>query len=266
MILLCLKLVFKKATMIECPSGSGWPPGSSVGDPRPSPLFNAAAASFSVQSLPLLLLTVSSFSLSFGVFGTLWFPPISAAQPLLSSLCSSILCFSVVHRSSLSPLIEKKRERNRERRLPVISVTAEAFSEGITPDYPLAYLRRLDALLGHLFDFLPPVSPRRPKINKKYLISRCKKMNLLVYYEELHYNRKYFHDITTCFIFVIKYGSLSQRRETKLLPEEIILINPMENPKIHVNEQHNDDFCTGTRYYARCVGDNLAYEKTFVKG
>ncbi|KAI5648013.1 hypothetical protein M9H77_34018 [Catharanthus roseus] len=49
---------------------------------------------------------------------------------------------------------EKKRERNRERGLPVISVTAEAFSEGITPDHPLAYLQRLDAALSLLGDRL----------------------------------------------------------------------------------------------------------------
>ncbi|KAI5671149.1 hypothetical protein M9H77_11513 [Catharanthus roseus] len=51
---------------------------------------------------------------------------------------------------------EKKRERNRERGLPVTSVTAEAISEGIIPDHPLAYLRRLDAalpLLGCRFHF-----------------------------------------------------------------------------------------------------------------
>ncbi|KAI5671158.1 hypothetical protein M9H77_11522 [Catharanthus roseus] len=51
---------------------------------------------------------------------------------------------------------EKKRERNRERGLPVTSVTAEAISEGIIPDHPLAYLRRLDAalpLLGDRFHF-----------------------------------------------------------------------------------------------------------------
>ncbi|KAI5666942.1 hypothetical protein M9H77_16795 [Catharanthus roseus] len=49
---------------------------------------------------------------------------------------------------------EKKRERNRERGLPMISVTAETFSEGITPNHPLAYLRRLDAALPLLGDRL----------------------------------------------------------------------------------------------------------------
>ncbi|KAI5652573.1 hypothetical protein M9H77_29760 [Catharanthus roseus] len=170
-----------------CPGGSGWPPGPSVGDPRLSPLF-IAAASFSVQSLALLLLTVSSFSI-FGVFWTLWFPPDSVSPPLLSSLCSGVLCFSVVHRSSLSPLIEKKRERerDRERGLPVISVTVEAFSEGITPDHLLAYLRCLDVallLLGNpprsSLDFLPPVSPRGVLVLRKLLlISKNRKLVLV---------------------------------------------------------------------------------------
>ncbi|KAI5673730.1 hypothetical protein M9H77_14094 [Catharanthus roseus] len=49
---------------------------------------------------------------------------------------------------------EKKKERNRERGLPVISVSAESFSEVITPDHSLAYLRRLDAALPLLSDRL----------------------------------------------------------------------------------------------------------------
>ncbi|KAI5671210.1 hypothetical protein M9H77_11574 [Catharanthus roseus] len=49
---------------------------------------------------------------------------------------------------------EKKRERNRERGLPVTSVTAEAISEGIIPDHPLAYLRRLNVALPLLGDHL----------------------------------------------------------------------------------------------------------------
>ncbi|KAI5669652.1 hypothetical protein M9H77_19505 [Catharanthus roseus] len=44
------------------------------------------------------------------------------------------------------------RKRNRERGLLVTSVTAEAISEGIIPDHPLAYLRRLDAALPLLGD------------------------------------------------------------------------------------------------------------------
>ncbi|KAI5648052.1 hypothetical protein M9H77_34057 [Catharanthus roseus] len=48
----------------------------------------------------------------------------------------------------------RARERNRERGLPVTSVMAEAISEGIIPDHPLAYLRRLDAVLSLLGDHL----------------------------------------------------------------------------------------------------------------
>ncbi|KAI5680738.1 hypothetical protein M9H77_01965 [Catharanthus roseus] len=49
---------------------------------------------------------------------------------------------------------EKKRERNRERGLLVTSVTAEAISEGIIPDHPLAYLWSLDEALPLLGDRL----------------------------------------------------------------------------------------------------------------
>ncbi|KAI5662331.1 hypothetical protein M9H77_21654 [Catharanthus roseus] len=52
---------------------------------------------------------------------------------------------------------KKKRERNRERGLPVTSITAEAISEGRKPNHSLAYLQRLDEalpLLGDRLDFM----------------------------------------------------------------------------------------------------------------
>ncbi|KAI5649006.1 hypothetical protein M9H77_35011 [Catharanthus roseus] len=81
-----------------------------------------------------------------------------------SSPCSPNIFFFIFQPNFLLPFLftphdrvsreEKKRERNKERGLLVISVTAEAFSEGIIPDHSLAYLRRLNAALPLLGDCL----------------------------------------------------------------------------------------------------------------
>ncbi|KAI5680560.1 hypothetical protein M9H77_01787 [Catharanthus roseus] len=116
-------------------------------------------------------------------------PPDPSALPLLFSLSSSVLCFFVVHRPSMSPCLsigevrelarERERERERGRRLPVIPFRLRPVSKGYnsrssfslpsTPRCGSAAARRLFSglvtlwfqLLSHLFDFLLAASRRR---------------------------------------------------------------------------------------------------------
>ncbi|KAI5658710.1 hypothetical protein M9H77_27503 [Catharanthus roseus] len=92
---------------------------------HPASLF-IAAASILVQSLSSRLLVS---------------PPDPSALPLLFSLGSGVLCFSVVYRPSVSPCLsvgdvrelavrKEKKERDRGRRLPVIPSRLRPVSEG----------------------------------------------------------------------------------------------------------------------------------------
>ncbi|KAI5683897.1 hypothetical protein M9H77_05125 [Catharanthus roseus] len=79
-------------------------------------------------------------------------PPDPSALPLLFSRGSGVLCFSVVHRPSVSPCLSvgEVRELARER-----EIAGDSFStEAITPDHHFLYRRYLDAamlLLGVCF-------------------------------------------------------------------------------------------------------------------
>ncbi|KAI5678648.1 hypothetical protein M9H77_09598 [Catharanthus roseus] len=103
-------------------------------------------------------------------------PPDPSALPLLFSLGSGVLCFSVVHRPSVSPCLSigevRELARDRGRRLPVIPSQLRPVSDDYNSRSSfslLSTLRRGSAtarslfsglvtlrfqLLSHLFDFL----------------------------------------------------------------------------------------------------------------